>query len=666
MAAWEDALRNFGPSGAKITTREDVVAGSSSDSDASSGTKAGPWIANYKVTTSNNPDTNFDIWWSANLSDGQSTVVGANLDWGQFGDKSPLALFTHQADDILGHLISAPNENDNTSVWSFDAAGQALHDFDGWLSAWLPKVKAWADDVDAPASDFQGSAAGAFRSLLLGFGEELNELHTQLNQSTPRPWESLHDSRVQLGSTHVAMWNAYSDWRANPRSMPVNCLHDAFLEAMSQATVTISPNDPTGSDGGYDPGYTVSINVPPPWGPPDQQAFWTEVETRAKSYWTDMTNRLLDPRTQDAVSKLGTQYTHTSGAVHGITATTLTPPTSSDPTNNDSDSTNPFDGLANGFNNLFNGLNHPNGGGGNAPAPNFGASNDFNGSGGQDPSKTGMPSIGSTSAGGDPNQVPLLGKDGKPIVDPSTGLPMMVPAGTTVGANGALKDANGNPIMKNGKPETVPEGTTVGTSDGLNLPKGSTINPDGTVTGPDGKLLNDAYGNKMVLPKGAKIGANGEVVDAQGNPLSQSGQLERDLFPSQPTPTTRTTSAVPDEFGAELGGVPRGTGASTMGGDQVLGTTSGMSEKAIANGGVLTPEEAAAQQSAAEAAEEAQMMGRQAASSGEGMPMMPPPMGGMGGAGGPNGQDRQRTTWLAEEEEVWGTETTAVSGVIGR
>ncbi|MFD0567157.1 hypothetical protein ACFQ2M_38270 [Kitasatospora saccharophila] len=42
---------------------------------------------------------------------------------------------------------------------------------------------------------------------------------------------------------------------------------------------------------------------------------------------------------------------------------------------------------------------------------------------------------------------------------------------------------------------------------------------------------------------------------------------------------------------------------------------------------------------------------------------MPP---GGGAAGAPGEKDRRRTTWLAEDEKVWGTETGAVHGVIGR
>ncbi|RIV36053.1 hypothetical protein D2L64_20675 [Micromonospora radicis] len=51
-----------------------------------------------------------------------------------------------------------------------------------------------------------------------------------------------------------------------------------------------------------------------------------------------------------------------------------------------------------------------------------------------------------------------------------------------------------------------------------------------------------------------------------------------------------------------------------------------------------------------------------------GMPFMP--MGGMGGMGNPGGREsekeRERTTWLAEEQDVWGTEPDVTAAVIGR
>jgi hypothetical protein len=47
-------------------------------------------------------------------------------------------------------------------------------------------------------------------------------------------------------------------------------------------------------------------------------------------------------------------------------------------------------------------------------------------------------------------------------------------------------------------------------------------------------------------------------------------------------------------------------------------------------------------------------------------PMMPPPMGGMGGGGGDNKSERNRSTWLSEEEKVWGTDKTRGKTVLGK
>jgi hypothetical protein len=41
------------------------------------------------------------------------------------------------------------------------------------------------------------------------------------------------------------------------------------------------------------------------------------------------------------------------------------------------------------------------------------------------------------------------------------------------------------------------------------------------------------------------------------------------------------------------------------------------------------------------------------------------PMGGMGGAGGGQEQDRERTTWLTEDEDVWGGDDDVAPPIIG-
>jgi len=48
---------------------------------------------------------------------------------------------------------------------------------------------------------------------------------------------------------------------------------------------------------------------------------------------------------------------------------------------------------------------------------------------------------------------------------------------------------------------------------------------------------------------------------------------------------------------------------------------------------------------------------------------MPMPMGGMGGMGGlgrDNERERERSTWLTEDSEVWGTDPECAPAVVGR
>jgi hypothetical protein len=49
-----------------------------------------------------------------------------------------------------------------------------------------------------------------------------------------------------------------------------------------------------------------------------------------------------------------------------------------------------------------------------------------------------------------------------------------------------------------------------------------------------------------------------------------------------------------------------------------------------------------------------------------GVPFFPPMMGGAGGAAAGQPQERERQTWLSEDEDVWGTRVDVGSGVVGR
>ncbi len=674
---WEDALGAFASTTQTSVTRREQVA---ADGQAS-------WFSSHSVatTTTANQNVSWDSWWSYVFSvtiNGDTTeyttVVGVDLDWSQFGDGSPLAQFVVQPENILTPLVWSPNQNDTTSLWSFDAAATMLHDLDVWLTGWVPVINGWADAVNAPDDDFQGSAAGAFRYVLRGFATELGKLHIELN--TPGPyWEPLNTARTQLGATHVALWNGYSTWRANRRSMPVNCVHDAFIDAMASASPVPDTNGMA-----YDESATPKVTINTDLGDPASQDFWDRVQHNAKQYWLLEVSTALDAAAGPAIDALNTAYHSATAALADIGQTTLQAPPQPDPTN---DPTNPDGEDAGDHPKVDTGDGADGGAGGGAGLDD--------GSGPKSAATAGMPSIGggSTSDGsGKPGSgtgapkpsapmvmpggsssgtgLPLV-KDGRQVTDPKTGQPMTVPPGTTVGKNGELFGPDGSPLLgPDGKPIYAPKGSKVGKpADPIGhvvnatVPEGSTIGKDGVITGPDGKTVLDAHGNPVHVTKGSSIGKDGTIIGPDGKPVPEQTQLldneEHAMLHPDLLPRPHTTVDGPTGLSASRAGPV---------GDLVPGVArSGMGARVTENGGRLTPEQLAAQEATAgesAAAEQAQLLGRQTATSG-GEPMMPP-MGGMGGAGAGGGQDRQRTTWLAEDEEVWGTDSEAVSGVIGR
>ncbi|MFG2914743.1 hypothetical protein ACGF0D_17860 [Kitasatospora sp. NPDC048298] len=330
---------------------------------------------------------------------------------------------------------------------------------------------------------------------------------------------------------------------------------------------------------------------------------------------------------------------------------------------------------------------------------------------------------------GDGAGTPILDKDHKPVLGADK-KPVLLPPGGYIGKDGQVYDANGQKVIgKDGKPVVVPPGSDVppGTGGGIygtnaKVPKGSRVREDGTVIGPDGKEVLDRDGNPVVLPKGGSIAGDGTLLDSTGRPISDVSQRYTDrqhaidaimgggsgggggIGSGGGTRLPATGSDWKLDLGSSFGGHDLESGAGGLGpytgllggggtgglgagglgpgGGQLpklVSSGGGVSARAIENSGGLTPggkaaaaaaaesaaaEKAALQKASAMSAEEAAMRGRSMATSGGGMPMGP--MGGGGMGGGQGEKDRQRTTWLAEDEEVWGTDTGAVSGVIGR
>ncbi|GJF33000.1 hypothetical protein KNE206_57000 [Kitasatospora sp. NE20-6] len=725
---WEKALAVFASSTqTSITNRHEF----GDDGKAS-------WFSNWKAQQSNSftESVPFDVWWSYNYvhSNGRpySYVLGVNLDWGLMaGADTLLGKLVREPRAIMEPLVWAPNQNDRVSVWSFDAAATMLHGVGNFLQAWLPMVREWAGSIDAPGSDWQGSAASGFKAVLNAFASELENVNFQLNDH--KYAHAIEDSRSALSGAAIKMINGYGAWMGDRLVWPVNAVHDAFMEAMKSCTVTVQETITGDTVVTTEPVLTISSPV---WGSPTTQEFWDKIQSDAKKRWRQHVSDTLDTYAAQALADMDVSYQQSITTLgSGIIAQTLQLPPAKQDT---STSTNPLDqldknladmnknmndsmtsigtgmgdafkqmstGMGEGFKNMGTGLTGMSTGMGDAfKQMSTGMGTGFTGmsTGMGDAFKqmstgmgTGFESLGLGAGTGtgngvvDKNGNPVFGSDGKQVV---------VPAGGYIGDGGQIYDSTGKPVTdKNGNPVKAPAGSTVSGSTSSPLggnakvPVGSKVNSDGTVVDQNGKTVTDANGNKVVLGKGYTVAADGTVLDSQGRPVSQQTQLINDEF----APTNRSSSSSSDPLMTPSFKYATGTGTGSgdsdpyvigsstagtgLGGGLGLGANqfsarTGMSSKAVANGGdPLTANAAAAEQEAArkamaaqeaKVAEQAQVMGRTQATS-SGMPMVPP-MGGGGGAGGPGEKDRQRTTWLAEDEEVWGTESSAVSGVIGR
>jgi hypothetical protein len=268
------------------------------------------------------------------------------------------------------------------------------------------------------------------------------------------------------------------------------------------------------------------------------------------------------------------------------------------------------------------------------------------------PSPPPLPVPGAGSTGNpDPQEIkipPIKFKDPPKTKEPKAPKPPPDPKDLTAGPNG--------PLGPDGQP-TGPDGAPLGAGD---LPQVGPGGPDGPAAGPDGRpagaldnglnspnLVNTPQGPAVVGPDGKTLldpktgrplkGPDGRPLTlgdlaSGGRGTKTSPELtEPKLRPPGPRRLNLTSGGPPPRSVAEL----RSEGALKPGAKEF-----GAEEGAVA--------EAAA--------------GRGGGRGGEPMPMG----GGMGGAGANGERERERTTWLVEDEEIWGAETAHGAGVLGR
>ncbi|GAA4532635.1 hypothetical protein [Amycolatopsis samaneae] len=301
----------------------------------------------------------------------------------------------------------------------------------------------------------------------------------------------------------------------------------------------------------------------------------------------------------------------------------------------------------------------------------------------------------------------IIGPDGNQVRYPD-GTPITVPNGSRINPDGTVVKPDGSPVTgKNGQPLTVPKDSVLrpnqsggtqlfdptagGTSslltpdgqvvrgpDGnpLTVPDGSHVNPDGTVTRPDGSRVTGSDGNplhvdprsklqhntalrwpdgstyqdgnnqRLYLPPGSGIGPGGQVVD----PNHQSMFGPNGALHVPDTPYTKNKLSSMATFHPDTQGGAKFSGAEI--GDPSKRSTANSSALDHA----LEKQQKLRTETGPHALGETGKNGQQ--------PMMPPP--GMGGGGGADAKERQRTTWLAEDETTWGTDSGGFTAAIGR
>ncbi|MFI7122131.1 hypothetical protein [Amycolatopsis sp. NPDC049868] len=282
------------------------------------------------------------------------------------------------------------------------------------------------------------------------------------------------------------------------------------------------------------------------------------------------------------------------------------------------------------------------------------------GSGGTGDGGAGSGGDGAGPGGGD-------GSTGDGGPGPTSSSPPPPPPVTHVGVNGP----GGRfppPVTRVGGPNNF-----------LKVPTGSYVGRDGTVIGPDGKPVLGSDGRPIIVPPGSRVNGNGEIIGPRGTGnLEQKDRLRKAYPPPGTTRTGDNGESAMERYLKSLRRTPPSlppfrapdtlpmtmskfdpqsnfhSGPGALGGGRIgvspdLASPSPASSQGGKPGGPQTlggPK------------------GTAGTGNGSGVPFYPPSAGGAGGAG-QGKSERDRTTWIAEDEETWGTDPAVAPGVLG-
>lgn len=552
-------------------------------------------------------------------------------------------------------------ENPAAEPWTFDRAFTALNGTKDLLAKCAVTLKSRQDGVGHKGDDFQGSGAAAFWKVLDGLVFRCEDIVRQLAVRDGHAWNALKDANGVAddratkerdeGKTGL-IWAieklraGYADWMADT-TVGYDTAHfgnvsaSAYQLAWPGGALQAVWNSPgfradldLGSRGNLSGAEHYpkikSLNVDA-----RSAGFWDAVESAAKNLWTDHIEAKLDPAADTAIRGLEQSYRTAALYLPTIVTPTkldFTPPKVPPP--------------------------GPKGPPVPPPVPPPGPKV-------PPPSTKGGPPPGSK-----PPPVPPPGSKAPPF-----------DKNNPLGPNNPLVP---NPLVPRNPPNPTPppKAPVVPTPDSrLKVPTGSSVGTDGVVRDRDGKPVLDGAGRQIVVPPGSRVNPDGEIVGPKGDKLAERDRLlrpegsphpgdteldrylkalRRDGAPSLPTllPNTHipalsllSNPPIPNGHAGPLPALgSTGVGGSTGGQQAAPGPpTKTMSTE---GGPSLVKGQS----------------GNGTAQNGMGgVPFYPPMAGGQGGMGAQdqNKGERDRSTWLAEDEETWGTDPKLPPPVLG-
>jgi hypothetical protein len=506
----------------------------------------------------------------------------------------------------------------------------------------------WANSINSDDSSFKGKAAFLIYWRMKVNGDGMHDTNEQITTRHQRPVADVVGDAVTaletFNSTMQGKWVlAYmlniSNWMANG----LNGAADAAFEYMKRNGLFISePNYVLNAFSNADEGkaWIRKILGEYPDGNLGTQEGWNQIGNKVRDTTIQLLKDMLDTPAQAAIALLAPKYQLATSALIKIDAPPPeTPPTVPPPNPGGGDGNIPPPGGGGGGN-----IPPPPGGGGdgNIPPPGGGGGGDGNlpppgGAGGG--SGADLPPPGGAGGGSGLDLPPPGGAGGGSGAD-------LPPPGGAGGGSGADLPPPGGAGGGNGGGSFVPPGLLP--PGGLPGGGGKGRGGGGGAPGGDGSFIEHPGGDGVVRPHGngsgglnvpsglargatdlnrhsASGGFGGDP--GGGNGISGTGMVDGD---------GNGLTGAPSRIVGGFGGAGGGPGGGLGGADGLGGAAGAAGAPGAGNGS-------------------------------GGVPFFPPMMGGGGGmgGGGDKPQERERQTWLSEDEEIWGTRVTLGPGVIG-